>query len=258
VPLPLGLSDTASRCRAFITRLDLTQLEHLAKQRPAAPPRIDFLPHLLPREPSLPPSLYTPPPSAASALQALTRPALERQNVFPLSGFKRARSSLAQGFKKQSPRLRHSAAQPQPKPPKPPRKLALPHAGPAGQWLGQPGESGWVSNKPAVIQVTGGAPVNFSKCYPNFFPWAQASFTFGENELVGQSADMARADRCLAAEKGFESALAARKYRQKNALAWHHCEDARTLILLPIGLHGNVQHSGGASILRQKSHPTSP
>ena len=215
MPLPLSLAESTSRCRAFLTQIDLCQLEHFAKQRPAGAQRPEMLPHLLPREPSLPPSVHTAPPSAATALQGLTRPALERQTVFPLSGFKRPRSSLAQGFKKQSPRLRHSAVPPQPKAPKPPRKLVLPQAGPAGHWLGQPGESGWVSSKPAVIQVTGGTPVTFAKCYPNFFPWAQASFTFGENELVGQSVDMARADKRLAAEKGFDSVQEARKFRQK-------------------------------------------
>jgi hypothetical protein len=253
VPLPITLANSAARCRAFFTQLDFSQLEHLAQQRPAAAPPREVLPHLLVREP-----MQAPSPCAATLLQALTRPALDLQTVFPLSGFKRSRSSPAQGIKKQAHRLHRSATQPQPKSPKPPRKLVLPQAGPAGHWLGQPGESGWASTKPAVIQVTGGTPVTFSKCYPNFFPWAQASFTIGENELVGQSVDMALADKRLGLEKGFENVHEARQYRQKNALVWHHCEDARTLILLPIGLHANVQHSGGASLLRQKSHSKSP
>ncbi|RYF06118.1 MAG: hypothetical protein EOO40_09500, partial [Deltaproteobacteria bacterium] len=33
---------------------------------------------------------------------------------------------------------------------------------------------------------------------------------------------------------------------------WHHCEDGRTLLLLPINLHENIPHTGGAALLRRR------
>ena len=36
---------------------------------------------------------------------------------------------------------------------------------------------------------------------------------------------------------------------------WHHVEDGRTLILVPSDLHGEIRHTGGASLIRKGIRP---
>ncbi len=139
-------------------------------------------------------------------------------------------------------------------PPKP-RNNQLPKAGPNGHWADpqRPGDCGWHSHKKPVQQVTQGEPVVFRSGFPDFSPWAVASLQFGSGELQGDGTDARRADQRWAAELALSGEAEARQCRQRQALAWHHCEDGRTLLLLPIGLHGNVPHTGGASILRRQN-----
>ncbi len=158
----------------------------------------------------------------------------------------------------------HPAAPPLPRLPRPPARPPAPPPAPhrlspavhipvrGGHWQGAPGRSGWLSDNPAVQKVTGGTPVSFNDYYPDFAPWAQAIYTFAEGQLRGRPHDMILADQRLAADRGLGDKKVARRYRQEHALVWHHREDAVSLILLPIGLHGNIPHAGGASLLRQK------
>jgi len=75
----------------------------------------------------------------------------------------------------------------------------------------------------------------------------------GEN-----SKDFAAADRILARDRGWlkkngtPNAAASERFRRNNRLTWHHHEDGETMQLIPEDLHGNITHSGGASLSRNK------
>lgn len=127
----------------------------------------------------------------------------------------------------------------------------VPVTGVAGFWDGPPGDSGWHSHKAAVRAVTNGACINFRRAFPDFSPWAEAILRFGPRDLCGQARDARLADLRLAAVHGLSQGKRIRRRRQQLSLVWHHCEDARTMMLLPMDLHNNVPHSGGACILRR-------
>ncbi|WP_370221743.1 HNH endonuclease [Cytobacillus sp.] len=36
---------------------------------------------------------------------------------------------------------------------------------------------------------------------------------------------------------------------------WHHVEDGKTMMLVPSDIHGEVRHTGGASLIRKGLRP---
>jgi hypothetical protein len=116
-----------------------------------------------------------------------------------------------------------------------------------GAWSGTPGDSWWKSNKAEVNQATGNRPILFRNGYIDLSFYKSAEYRFAN--LNGTEADFKLADQQLAIDRGFNSPNAARAWRSRNGLTWHHVEDGHTLQLVPTVLN-DIPHQGGASILR--------
>ena len=137
-----------------------------------------------------------------------------------------------------------------------PRKPRLPEKD--GHWLGDRGNSEWVSNKPDVNRYTGGEPVPFNNNYPDFSKWSQKDVKI-PNMTGDNGPDFRAADKILARDKGLlkkdgtPNVAAAERYRRNNKLTWHHHQDGTTMQLVPEDLHGNIPHTGGGSLSRNKT-----
>ena len=117
-----------------------------------------------------------------------------------------------------------------------------------GEWLGTPGNSGWLSYNGDVNAVTGGQPIPFNNGYPDFSQWSQGSFTF--SNLTGTNSDFSLVYQAFADENGLANQTAGQNMLRDLELTPHHVEDGQTIQLIPTPLHSNVPHIGGASILR--------
>lgn len=116
-----------------------------------------------------------------------------------------------------------------------------------GYWSGMRGDSEWNSAYSEVNERTGGRGVLYRSGRVDLSPYSAADYRF--EDLTGGSYDPVRADARLAEQMGFESAEAAKVWRDENGLIWHHVEDGKTLQLVPKELN-DLPHVGGSSILR--------
>lgn len=123
-----------------------------------------------------------------------------------------------------------------------------------GRWVDpdNPGNSGWVSEKPAVNTITGGEPVPFKDGFVDFSKWSRGHVTL-ETVTGINTKDFPEADRLFAQQQGWlkrngePNAAEAERYRVNNKLTWHHVPNSNRLELIPRELHGNVPHTGSAS-----------
>jgi len=74
--------------------------------------------------------------------------------------------------------------------------------------------------------------------FPDFAPYAQATVRFEPNFLGNRTTDFTEASR--------KAGLAT----MPDGYTWHHHQDTRTMLLVPIDLHDAVRHAGGVSIMR--------
>lgn len=128
-----------------------------------------------------------------------------------------------------------------------------------GNWEGKVGESEWLSTDPRVNAVTSYEGIPYRRGYPDFRRWSRGEVAIRQS--TNRSADFAAADRLFAQQQsrlhtgtpnpwlhnGQPNGAAAARFRDANRLTWHHHQDGRTMQLIPMGLHGNVPHSGGVS-----------
>ncbi len=125
-----------------------------------------------------------------------------------------------------------------------------------GSWNGKVGESGWLSNKPEVIAVTGGKPVPFKNGFPIFDKWKVGEVKL-PNMKGNHGSDFDEADKLYAKAKGWfkangkEDGGKVALMRKNNGLTWHHHEDMTTMQLVPADLNNNVSHTGGASFVKR-------
>ncbi len=134
-----------------------------------------------------------------------------------------------------------------------------------GEWTGKIGESGWKSNKPEVIAVTGGKEVPFKKGYPVFDEWVRKIDGIkGEIKLPkmkgNHDTDFSDADKLFAKKLGWFKkdgvTLDGRRteqLRETQNLTWHHHQDKTTMQLVPKDLNNKVPHTGGASLVKKGS-----
>jgi filamentous hemagglutinin len=107
-----------------------------------------------------------------------------------------------------------------------------------------------------VNAITHYKPIPYRDGYVDLDEWTQEKVII--TEMKGDKGDFAPADRALARRRGWlkadgePNATAARSYREKNRLTWHHNEDGETMQLVPRDLHENVPHVGGASAARSE------
>jgi len=74
--------------------------------------------------------------------------------------------------------------------------------------------------------------------FPDFAPYAQATVTFRPNFLGNRTTDFTEANG--------KAGLAT----MPDGYTWHHHQDTRTMLLVPIDLHDAVRHAGGVSIMK--------
>jgi DNase/tRNase domain of colicin-like bacteriocin len=126
----------------------------------------------------------------------------------------------------------------------------------SGNWNGKVGESGWLSNKPEVIAVTGGKPVPFKKGFPVFDKWKVGEVKL-PNMKGNHTTDFDDADELFAKSKkwfdkeGQPDLKRAGKFRTDNDLTWHHHEDKTTMQLVPKNLNNEIPHTGGVSFVKR-------
>jgi hypothetical protein len=77
--------------------------------------------------------------------------------------------------------------------------------------------------------------------FPDFEPYAIAKATIDPSFAGNHSTDFTEANR------------QANIQRVPDGYTWHHHQDARTLLLVPIDVHEAVRHAGGVSIMRGRS-----
>jgi Domain of unknown function (DUF4157)/A nuclease of the HNH/ENDO VII superfamily with conserved WHH len=125
-----------------------------------------------------------------------------------------------------------------------------------GHWLGEPGESEWLSYRPDVIEATGNKGVPFRGKHADFSQWTRET-VYIERITGNDDLDFAAANRALARQKGWlyhdqPNAKAADRYMVEQGLTWHHVEGAKEgkLIAVPTVIHGNTPHIGSASEAR--------
>ena len=139
-----------------------------------------------------------------------------------------------------------------------------------GVWVGKRGNGLWYSFKQSVIDIVGqNVGIPFRNNYPVFKKWAKATvkINFSESGHFAQ-ADEAFAKQILREGRKSEfpdffrvgdrelppggiNKAAVERYREANALTWHHHQgEGEQMLLLAKALHNNVPHTGGHAISR--------
>jgi hypothetical protein len=124
-----------------------------------------------------------------------------------------------------------------------------------GTWTGEGGNSGWVSDKPAVTRITEGEAVPFKDGFPEFSKWSK-----GDVEIEGMIGDhyydFKKADEAFAKQKGWKNAdgtwdvSQAKKFRESSGSTWHHHQNMTTMQLVPASINNKIPHTGGASLVK--------
>ena len=128
-----------------------------------------------------------------------------------------------------------------------PSRTRLPRT--KGRWDGEPGNGKWYSDKPEVIEATGGKPIPFKNGRPDFSEFSKGRIKFKPGELKGTNKDFDLVYEKVKNVKGLSSRNAAKQYLKQKGLTPHHV-DGSTIELVPTKIHGNVPHIGSASDLR--------
>jgi len=126
----------------------------------------------------------------------------------------------------------------------------------SGFWEDQhaKGNTPWHSDNQKLNEITGYKPVGFKDGYPVLDEYTQE--TVYVKKMLGDERDFIPCDQELAKRQGWFKAdgtpnrARAKDYREKNALTWHHHQDGKKMQLVPIDLHANIPHVGGASVTR--------
>lgn len=125
-----------------------------------------------------------------------------------------------------------------------------------GAWDGEPGNSPWLSDNLEVYQITQGEPIPFINGEPSLVNWAEEGVILGNMTGI-DAADFAAADRALMRQYPgrWPNQTAVERWRSSARLTWHHEPDLETMTLVPMALHGNLPHLGGASMARRGMRP---
>ena len=73
-----------------------------------------------------------------------------------------------------------------------------------------------------------------------------------ENFSEKRPKNYSQADIQLAKERGC-TPQEIKKWRIENKYTWHECKDCKTMQLVPIEVHGNIEHKGGISEMKAKN-----
>jgi hypothetical protein len=95
--------------------------------------------------------------------------------------------------------------------------------------------------------------VRFKNGEPDFSPFAIATVKLDQylDTRYGSSGTMPLADKLLAKQLGSTEG-AVRQWINDNQYVWHERQDGRRIDLLPHDIHGNVPHTGGIALNRER------
>lgn len=139
-----------------------------------------------------------------------------------------------------------------------------------GGWDGPKGNSGWISFNRDVVEITGGQPVRYVNGEPVLEGWAKERVLL--HEMTGHNyPDFVAARLGLMRrypgrwrnqthvehwELGEGRDLHGNRLGEQHT--WHHEPDIETMSLVPLRLHENLPHLGGASSAREGREPERP
>ncbi|VAW59465.1 hypothetical protein MNBD_GAMMA08-1007, partial [hydrothermal vent metagenome] len=124
-----------------------------------------------------------------------------------------------------------------------------------GQWKkGEKGDGEWYPDADTekgkeILEVTGGKPVKYKDGYPDFSPYAKDKVEIPMTGNRGKDFAMARNE--MRKKTGDPKWPGRPGKTEPKGYTWHHKEDGTTMELVPDGVHGNVSHSGGDSLVNQ-------
>ena len=151
-------------------------------------------------------------------------------------------------------------------------KSFLPKEG--GEWSGEVGNSTWKPNRdeipkrPQENKQTWGEildkhdidGIEFKDGEPNFSTVSEGTveiddFSTDRNENFTQSDEQLAEKWTSEGKDGQEwSPQKIKEYRKENNLSWHERSDMKTIDLVPQEIHGNIPHSGGISVAKNKNN----
>lgn len=137
-----------------------------------------------------------------------------------------------------------------------------------GIWTGERGNSNWIPNDNVIpTNRKGSNPegktnreikdkykfefIPFKDGEPDFSKVAKGEVQI-ENFSEKRPKNYSQADIQLAKERGC-TPQEIKKWRIENKYTWHECKDCKTMQLVPIEVHGNIEHKGGISEMKAKN-----
>jgi hypothetical protein len=87
--------------------------------------------------------------------------------------------------------------------------------------------------------------------FPNFTPFKIISVM-----PAGLTGDRQNDNKLADMEAGYNTTAKPTTKLKPNDTVWHHVEDCKTMLLLPIDIHDAVKHTGGAAIIKSGNNIT--
>jgi hypothetical protein len=96
--------------------------------------------------------------------------------------------------------------------------------------------------------------IRFKNGEPDFSPFAIATVKTGQylDTRYGRQGTMPLADRLLAGRIDISERMV-RNWINDNQYVWHERQDGRRIDLLPHDIHGNITHTGGIAINKERN-----
>jgi len=143
-----------------------------------------------------------------------------------------------------------------------------------GEWNGEVGDSTWEPNRDEIPKRPSGNELTWGDILDKYdidgieFKDGEPDFSVVSEGIVeindfstDRNANFTQADEQLAEKWTSEgkdgkewSPQDIKEYRKENNLSWHERSDMKTIDLVPQKVHGNVPHSGGISVAKNKDN----
>lgn len=125
-----------------------------------------------------------------------------------------------------------------------------------GHWVGERGESQWVSQNPEVNQFlheAGVDGIHYSNGQPDFGPVAKGQVDIPDMS-TNRNANFRAADEALGHEWGM-TRKEVERWRIQNDYSWHEEPNLKTMQLVPTIVNGRLGHVGGIGELNRGAVP---
>ena len=137
-----------------------------------------------------------------------------------------------------------------------------------GIWTGERGNSNWIPDDNVIpTNRKGSNPERRTnreikdKYKFEFIPFKDGEPDFSkvvkgevqiDNFTLDRNKNFSQAAIKLAEQKGC-TARDIKNWMKENRYSWHECKDCKTMQLVPIEVHGNIEHKGGISEMKAKN-----